>query len=353
MCYLDFSKIEITEKLVFDLFKNKKSNLNNNYKKLLYSKDFLPILNYLKNTFPDLTPEESVINLIKKYKKEIKEKHKLFRNINFDTIEIDDDFIISIFSKNGNLGNWYNKLLNRTDNKKLIEYLKTRFDDSDSLHETLHRIIHHIEIKPICPICGGPIIFKNIGNFYNKTCSIECAKKLVEKTCLEKYGGTRPLKNKKVREKLSNSLKTKEVQEKISSTKRKNKSFNVSRIEEQVYQWLIEEFSSENIIRQYKEERYPWHCDFYIKSPDLFIEINGNWTHGSHPFDGNNPEDLERLNKLKNRLTRSKYYKNAINVWTILDVKKRNHANLNKLNFIEIFGCNFTKDFLFDQISKI
>lgn len=42
MCYLDFSKIEITEKLVFDLFKNKKSNLNNNnYKKLLYSKDFL------------------------------------------------------------------------------------------------------------------------------------------------------------------------------------------------------------------------------------------------------------------------------------------------------------------------
>lgn len=40
--------------------------------------------------------------------------------------------------------------------------------------------------------------------------------------------------------------------------------------------------------------------------------------------------------------------KNAINVWTILDVKKRNHANLNKLNFIEIFGCNFTKDFLFD-----
>lgn len=28
MCYLDFSKIEITEKLVFDLFKNKKSNLN-------------------------------------------------------------------------------------------------------------------------------------------------------------------------------------------------------------------------------------------------------------------------------------------------------------------------------------
>lgn len=86
------------------------------------------------------------------------------------------------------------------------------------------------------------------------------------------------------------------------------KQYNISKIEEQVYQWLIEKFSTENVIRQYKEKRYPFCCDFYIKTFDLFIEINGNWTHGPHPFNDNNKEDLTLLEEWKSKSISSKYY---------------------------------------------
>ena len=104
---------------------------------------------------------------------------------------------------------------------------------------------------------------------------------------------------------------------------------------------LIEEFSAENVIRQYKEERYPWHCDFYIKSLDLFIEINGNWTHGPHPFDKNNPEDIELLELWKSK--DSKFYNCAIKTWTDRDIQKRTKAKENNLNYIEIFSTRINE----------
>ena len=32
-----------------------------------------------------------------------------------------------------------------------------------------------------------------------------------------------------------------------------------------------------------KYDRYPFACDFYISSLDLFIECNYHWTHGGKP----------------------------------------------------------------------
>ena len=57
---------------------------------------------------------------------------------------------------------------------------------------------------------------------------------------------------------------------------------------------------------------------------DLYIEIQGSWTHGKHAFNENNQDDIDKLNLWKSKNT--KFYDNAIYTWTELDVKKRNIA---------------------------
>ena len=57
---------------------------------------------------------------------------------------------------------------------------------------------------------------------------------------------------------------------------------------------------------------YPFHCDFYIPSLNLYIEYNGSWTHGKHPFDSLSKEDQNRLKEMKAKAVNSKYYNNAI-----------------------------------------
>ena len=50
-------------------------------------------------------------------------------------------------------------------------------------------------------------------------------------------------------------------------------------------------FEKDDIIRQYYDkDRYPFNCDFYIKSKDLFIEYQGHPSHGYCPFNRNNRE---------------------------------------------------------------
>ena len=88
---------------------------------------------------------------------------------------------------------------------------------------------------------------------------------------------------------------------------------------------LCKVFKSDDVIRQFKDEkRYPFYCDFYMKSQDLFIECNFSWTHGGHWFDAKNEDDVERLKHMKAK--KSKYYGNAIETWTVRDIKKRRCA---------------------------
>lgn len=115
-------------------------------------------------------------------------------------------------------------------------------------------------------------------------------------------------------------------------TKKKNNSFNKSKAEEEFFDYLLKENINKTILRQYRDERYPFYCDFYIKEDDLFIECNFHWTHGGHPFDKNNPLDIQKLNEWEEKAKTSKFYQTAIEVWTIRDVKKREVAIKNNLN---------------------
>jgi len=146
-----------------------------------------------------------------------------------------------------------------------------------------------------------------------------------KKTCLERYGVESPLQSEIIREK-------------HFLTKHKNNTFKTSIREDKLYKKLIELYS--DTIRQYKSKLYPFHCDFYIPSLDLYIEYNGMWTHGGHAFNIDNKEDKDYLDIWKEKAKTSKFYEGAINVWTIKDPLKRNTAKENKLNYIEIWDLD-------------
>ena len=125
----------------------------------------------------------------------------------------------------------------------------------------------------------------------------------------------------------------KETTEKIIQTKRKNGTFNISKSEEKSYEILCRKYGNENIIRQYKSEKYPFLCDFYVKSLDLYIECNFSWTHGGMFFDENNENCIQKLNVWKEKAKTSRFYENALKTWTIRDIKKLKTAQENKLNY--------------------
>ena len=127
----------------------------------------------------------------------------------------------------------------------------------------------------------------------------------------------------------------------------KNKSFNTSKQENLIYKLLKEKFSDTK--QCYRDKRYPFNCDFYIPSLDLFIEYQGTWTHGNEPFKGlphqwniiNNWNDKSK--EINFNGVKKEYYKNGIYTWLVSDVVKRTTARLNKLNWLEFFNIN---DFL-------
>ena len=46
---------------------------------------------------------------------------------------------------------------------------------------------------------------------------------------------------------------------------------------------------------------FEFFCDFYIEDIDTWIEFNGFMTHGGHPFDENNLDDINKLNIWKTK----------------------------------------------------
>lgn len=125
------------------------------------------------------------------------------------------------------------------------------------------------------------------------------------------------------------------IVKKRRETMRKNKTSNTSKLEDKFYADLCFQFGEENIIRHYSDSRYPFDCDFYIPSLDMFIEINGTWTHGYEPFDPLNEKHIMILEKWKKKDT--SYYNNAIYNWTKRDPLKLKTFRDNKLNFKIIY----------------
>ena len=80
-------------------------------------------------------------------------------------------------------------------------------------------------------------------------------------------------------------------------------------------------------------------------------------THGGHPFNPNNIEDQNKLNKLKIKNSNHQHpgnnlFNSTIQTWTIYDPLKRQTAKDNNLNYLEFFSVDELKIWLsnYDKI---
>lgn len=159
-------------------------------------------------------------------------------------------------------------------------------------------------------------------------------------TIMRNYGVSNPMLSDEIVEKLKNSVLAKygvpcvfqlsTIQRKSSRTKRLHNTFNTSNSEDNLYDMLCSVFGKDDVIRQYSSDLYPFSCDFYIKSRDMYIELNAHWSHGGHWFDSKNDNTI--LCEWSDKHT--DYYDNAVNVWSRKDVLKRQTAMKNNLNYI-------------------
>lgn len=176
----------------------------------------------------------------------------------------------------------------------------------------------------------------------------EIVKAKIQKSILKKYGTSSYLNSKENREYLNkhkNELKQKEY-----NTKKSNNSFVNSKAEDYVFELLCTKYSK--VLRYYRSDLYPYNCDFYIPELDLYIEYNGNWTHGNKPYE-DSVEDKAVVKLWKQKASEvnfkgipKNYYLQAIYVWTKLDIEKRKIAKKNKLNFIEFWNIKQVKKWL-------
>ena len=258
--------------------------------------------------------------------------------------------IIKEYYKNNRRKFLYNINFNKKKYSNLYTFIKNYYKDSESLQETIYRIYYNIDNKPKC-YCGNNLSFNIFKYEYKKYCCIKCQRndpiniQQYKNTCIKKYGVDNPGKSKISIEHGKNTCKLKyngnspmnsiDIINKLNDIKRKNKTFNTSIPENKSYKLLKEKYP--DIKYQYRSELYPFNCDFYIPSLDLYIECNYHWTHGFKPFE-NTEEDNKQLEKWKNKNT--KFYNNAIECWTKRDVNKRNIAKQNNLNYIEFWNIN-------------
>lgn len=224
---------------------------------------------------------------------------------------------------------------NLIDTDDFTYSLKTR------IYWTLNKIESFEDERTHCqqPECKKPIEKWNIVNLclgYKKTCCKECERKLaqlhVEERMMQDYGVKNAFQLQLTIDKIHDNID--EINKKKAKTKKKNHTFKVSS-QEHLLKVLLET-AYPDLRTQYRSEEYPFFCDFYIPSKNLYIEFNGLWTHGCHPFDKDSLEDQKTLEEWKSK--DNKFFNNAIQTWTERDVLKRQIAKQNNLNYIELWN---------------
>lgn len=165
-------------------------------------------------------------------------------------------------------------------------------------------------------------------NFMKSEARLLVAEDMREKsreTQLERYGAEHYAKSEAYREK-QRDYKAKEI-----ATKTQNGTLHISGVESVVEQRLKARFGESNVKTQYSSDVYPFYCDFYIVSLDLYIELNIHWSHGGHPYGYGESDDLQVMSWQKKQ---NPYYENAIQTWTVRDVLKIDTVRANHLNYL-------------------
>lgn len=163
-----------------------------------------------------------------------------------------------------------------------------------------------------------------------------------KQTCLKHFGVCYPMQAEIVKAKYD----FQDIVTKAFNTKKLHGTTNTSKIQKWFTNELIQIYGVDNVLTEYKEARYPYHCDVYIKSLDQFIELNLYFTHGGHPFGTDLINDTTLLNKWKEKAKTSKFFANAIKVWTDTDIAKQKCAKENNLNYIMFYNEQDIKNYI-------
>ena len=232
--------------------------------------------------------------------------------------------------------------------KQLVDTNEFKYKMKTRIFWILNDIDNWNDNRAKCIVCGKPLKNINVKNVYvgyvRKTCCKACERKLaqqnIKNAMQSKYGVDNAYQIPTVVSELKE--RQTEIQNHRNATKRKNHTFKTSKKEDLICELLYKHFSKDDVIRQYSSNKYPFNCDFYIKSLDLYIECNFSWTHGGHFFDESQKEDQEKLKLWKSKNT--KYYDNAIKTWTVRDVAKRRYAIENKLSYVVFWTFEEAKE---------
>lgn len=191
-------------------------------------------------------------------------------------------------------------------------------------------------VEIICPIHGSffqmPAKHVKMGKYSAQGCPC-CRYIRQRRTNQNRYG-------------VDNPMKKKEFVDINWEMRKKNGTCNTSKAEDRMYKDLVRVFGKKMVKRNYNvDDRYPFYCDFYIVSHDIFIELNGTWFHGPHAFDSGNDDDMELLRVWESKAEDGHpAYRDAIKIWTIVDPIKYQTAENNGLNYF-VFWDNDLTDF--------
>lgn len=161
-------------------------------------------------------------------------------------------------------------------------------------------------------------------------------------TSLARYGVASHAQTEQRRMSQSLRMLDPEHQKRITAAKHANNSFRTSAAEEALYVALVRHFGEHDVLREHVDPRYPYRCDFFIPSRDLFVELNGMWTHGGHWFDQTDLRDLQVIRNWQARNTA--YCMAAVTEWCQRDKTKRDAAGAAELNYVTFWDSQRLSD---------
>ena len=166
----------------------------------------------------------------------------------------------------------------------------------------------------------------------------------------ERYGVDNPFASETVKEQIHQTVQERygvdyvfqsdEILARAMDTKRKNGTLASSSSEDALYELLVEyaDHHGMTVVRQHRDEdRYPFAVDFYIPERDLFIELNGSWSHGRHWYEADREMDQKTVRTWRKKGEKSQYYRTAFETWTERDVRKRAAARTAQLNYVTLW----------------
>lgn len=147
---------------------------------------------------------------------------------------IDDQYIIDLcITPEGGISHGRPSQINKKPEFHAVkDYLINRYndipEDQFTLNEVIYRIYRHIDIRPVCKVCGKPVKFykptldptKN--KTYRETCSEKCRAKLALSTCqntnMKRYGVKSNLQFEETQKKSNEMSRTPEAKQKKKET---------------------------------------------------------------------------------------------------------------------------------------